>query len=85
MNCDENFLPVSAASQQMQEHVVVSITINGQQLAMINSHVFSVQSMSMAQLSVSSGPPGFFHLVVSGSKDQVETAKNLLGSILSPA
>ncbi|GAX72674.1 hypothetical protein CEUSTIGMA_g130.t1 [Chlamydomonas eustigma] len=86
VNYDESFLPVGATSQQqMQEHVVVSITINHQQLAMINNHMFSVQSMSMAQLNVTSGPPGLFHLVVSGNKDQVETAKTLLGSILSPA
>ncbi len=49
---------------------------------LVNNHLFSVQSMCGAQLNVSPGAPGLFHLLISGSKGQVETAKSLVSQVL---
>jgi CUG-BP- and ETR3-like factor len=41
----------------------MSVALNQQQLALVNQHLFSIQAMSGAQLHVSPGAPGVFHLV----------------------
>ena len=41
--------------------------------------------MSGAQLTVQPGAPGLFHLVVSGGRNGVEAAKNLITTVLSQA
>mmetsp|Transcript_31833 Transcript_31833/g.70722 ORF Transcript_31833/g.70722 Transcript_31833/m.70722 type:complete len:496 (-) Transcript_31833:2249-3736(-) len=65
--------------------LAISIPINQQQLANVNNHLYSVQAMSGAQINISPGAPGLFHLVISGNKGQVETAKNLLSTVLGGA
>eukprot|EP00198_Chlamydomonas_reinhardtii_P014051 XP_001703388.1 predicted protein [Chlamydomonas reinhardtii] len=62
-----------------------SMTLNQNQLAVLNTHLFSVQTVSGAQLHISPGAPGLFNLVVSGNKAQVETAKGLIQTVLSHA
>ncbi|GIL43414.1 hypothetical protein Vafri_1188 [Volvox africanus] len=70
-----------AATQQQQ--IAQSMTLNQTQLTMLNTHLFSVQTVSGAQLHISPGAPGLFNLVVSGNKSQVETAKGLITTVLS--
>ena len=62
--------------------MAMSLALNQQQLAGLNQHLFSVQTVSGAQLHISPGAPGLFHLVISGTKGQVETAKNLVSTVL---
>jgi CUG-BP- and ETR3-like factor len=45
------------------QQLVMSLALNQQQLALVNQHLFSIQAMSGAQLHVSPGAPGVFHLV----------------------
>ncbi|KXZ43600.1 hypothetical protein GPECTOR_86g394 [Gonium pectorale] len=63
-------------------NVVISIALNGNQLSAVNQHLFSVQTVSGAGLQLSPGAPGLFNLLVSGSKAQVESAKNLIATVL---
>ncbi len=65
------------------EQIAISIAVNQQQLAIVNNHLYSVQTISGAQLNITPGAPGLFHLVISGSKGQVETARNLLSTVLA--
>ncbi|KAJ9515120.1 hypothetical protein QJQ45_028921 [Haematococcus lacustris] len=71
--------------QQQQQQLALSLTLSQQQLSVINNHLFSIQTMSGAQLHVSPGTPGFYHLLVSGPKGQLENAKNLLSTLLGQA
>lgn len=81
----EQFVQVQAGPSNTMDslsQLAVSIPLNQNQLATVNQHLYSVQAMSGAQLHVSPGAPGLFHLVISGVKQQVETARNLLTSVL---
>ncbi|PNW84892.1 hypothetical protein CHLRE_03g162750v5 [Chlamydomonas reinhardtii] len=69
----------------MAQPLAQSMTLNQNQLAVLNTHLFSVQTVSGAQLHISPGAPGLFNLVVSGNKAQVETAKGLIQTVLSHA
>ncbi|PNH12299.1 CUGBP Elav-like family member 4 [Tetrabaena socialis] len=69
--------------QQQQQQVAQSMTLNQAQLAALNTHLFSVQTVSGAQLHISPGAPGIFNIIVSGSKSQVESAKGLITTVLS--
>jgi hypothetical protein len=63
-----------------------SIPVNQQQLATINQpQIFAmIQSVSGAQINVSqSANPGIFNLIITGRKDQVDSAKDLIGSIVN--
>ena len=63
--------------------VAISVVISQQQLATVNMHLAGVHTMLGAQLQVSpGGGHGLFQLVVSGNKDQVETARSLLSSVI---
>lgn len=62
--------------------MALSLPLNQSQLTTVNNHLFSVQTMSGASLHISPGAPGLFHLVISGGKAQVETAKNLVTTVL---
>ena len=66
------------------DHVVMSAVVSQNQLSLINSHLFSIQTMSGAQLNIMIGAPGIFHLLVSGSKAQVDSARALLYSVMGP-
>ncbi|GLC35971.1 hypothetical protein PLESTB_000524800 [Pleodorina starrii] len=74
-----------AQAAAAQQQIAQSMTLNQNQLALLNTHLFSVQTVSGAQLHISPGAPGLFNLVVSGSKGQVETAKGLITTVLSHA
>lgn len=76
---------LSHAQQRPQQQIAQSMTLNQNQLTMLNTHLFSVQAVSGAQLHISPGAPGLFNLVVSGSKSQVETAKGLILTVLGHA
>lgn len=65
------------------QHVAMTMPINQQQMSIVNSYLFSIQTMSGAQLSMTPGVPGLFHMVLSGSVAQVENAQNLLSSLLN--
>ena len=71
--------------QPPQDNMAISIVLNQSQLASVNAHMYSVHAMSGAQLNVTPGAPGLFHLVVGGSPSQVETAKSLLSSVMNLA
>lgn len=66
------------------ENMALSIPVNLQQLSSINNHLFNIQSMSGAQINISPGAQGLFHLVVTGGKNSVETARSLIGSVIGP-
>ncbi|KAG2499151.1 hypothetical protein HYH03_002733 [Edaphochlamys debaryana] len=80
-------LEMLGAAQQAQQaaaaQIAQSMTLNQSQLTVLNTHLFSVQTVSGAQLHISPGAPGLFNLVVSGTKSQVETAKGLITTVLS--
>ncbi|KXZ56421.1 hypothetical protein GPECTOR_1g375 [Gonium pectorale] len=80
----ESFGYAQSATQQQQQ-IAQSMTMNQSQLTLLNTHLFSIQTVSGAQLHISPGAPGLFNLVVSGSKAQVETAKGLITTVLSHA
>lgn len=63
--------------------VAASVPVSQQQMGIVNQYLFSVQAMSGAQLSITPGAPGLFHLVVTGNVVQVDNARNLLGSLLN--
>jgi CUG-BP- and ETR3-like factor len=65
--------------------IAMSIAINQQQLFAINAHLYKMQCMSGAQLNITPGNQGLFHLVVSGSEAQVEAAKSLVSSVIGTA
>ncbi|EFJ44830.1 hypothetical protein VOLCADRAFT_118581 [Volvox carteri f. nagariensis] len=65
------------------QHIAQSMTLNQTQLTLLNAHLFSVQTVSGAQLHISPGAPGLFNLVVTGSEVQVEAAKGLITTVLS--
>ena len=69
--------------QTPQDNIAISIVLNPTQLNSVNAHMYSVHAMSGAQLNVTPGAPGLFHLMVAGSKSQVETAKSLLSSVMN--
>jgi len=82
-----DYMQAAAASQQAGQleqlgQMALSLPLNQNQLATVNNHLFSVQTMSGASLHISPGAPGLFHLVISGGKAQVETAKNLVTTVL---
>lgn len=70
-------------SQLDLSQIALSIPLTQQQLQTVNNHLFSVQTVSGAQLHISPGAPGLFHLVISGNKAQVETGRNLVSTVLS--
>lgn len=80
----EQYIPGGGGASQLDQlgQVAISMALNQQQFAVVNSHLYSVQAMSGCQLHVTPGAPGVFHLVISGSKPQVEGARNLLSTIL---
>ncbi|KAG1657781.1 hypothetical protein FOA52_012859 [Chlamydomonas sp. UWO 241] len=63
------------------DHGAISITIDVEQISLVNKHMFIVQTISGAQLNITPVAQGFFQLVVSGSKVQVEHAKDLLSTV----
>jgi len=65
------------------EHGAISITVDAEQLAMVNSNMYNVQTMSGAQLNIMPLAQGMFQLVVSGSKAQVDHAKTLLSNVFT--
>ncbi|KAG2455141.1 hypothetical protein HYH02_000960 [Chlamydomonas schloesseri] len=77
--------PGGGAGGGVAQPLAQSMTLNQNQLAVLNTHLFSVQTVSGAQLHISPGAPGLFNLVVSGNKAQVETAKGLIQTVLSHA
>ncbi|GFR41383.1 hypothetical protein Agub_g2066 [Astrephomene gubernaculifera] len=78
-------LDVLGAAAQQQQQIAQSMTLNQTQLTSLNSHLFTVQTVSGAQLHISPGAPGLFNLVVSGTKTQVEAAKGYITTVLSHA
>ncbi len=62
--------------------MAISISINQQQMSAVSVHLYAIQTMSRAQLNLTPGETGLFHLLVSGSKEQVETARDLLSNII---
>lgn len=62
-----------------------TIPVSQQQLATINQpQIYGmIQSVSGAQINVTQSPnPGIFNLIITGRKDQVDSAKDLIGSII---
>ncbi len=78
-------LPSAAVARSAAQQLTHSLTLNQQQLSILNMHLFSVQTVSGAQLHISPGAPGLFNLLVSGTPGQVETARGLVGTVLSHA
>jgi hypothetical protein len=76
--------PQEQPQQQQQQPTPVSLSLplSMQQLALVNTHLYNVQSMTGAHINVSPGATGLFHLLISGSKQSVEGARSLLSSIL---
>jgi len=68
--------------QNGMDNLAMSIPINQQQLALANSHLYSIQTMSGATMQVSPGAPGLFHLVMSGTRAQLEAAQKLVASVV---
>lgn len=78
-------LPSAAVARSAAPQLTHSLTLNQQQLSVLNMHLFSVQTVSGAQLHISPGAPGLFNLLVSGTPGQVETARGLVATVLSHA
>lgn len=76
-----------ASSAQPLAFDAQTIPVNQQQLSTINQpQIYAmIQSVSGAQVNVSQLPsPGYFNLIITGRKDQVESARDLIGSIVGP-
>ncbi len=59
------------------------VSLDGLQLAAINSRLFELQASSGAQVVLSPGGPGSFNLLLSGHPHQVEQAQLVLASLLA--
>lgn len=61
---------------------VLQVPLSSGHMAAITSHVFSIQTMSGAEVTSQAVGPGVFCLVLKGSKLQIETANQLIASVL---
>lgn len=85
-------LPLDCAAENMDglfqlgptgvDQSVMSIPVSASQLSVVNSHLFSVQTMTGTRLNITPGAQGIFHLVLRGSAAQVEGARNLLSAFV---
>ncbi|KAG2497791.1 hypothetical protein HYH03_004063 [Edaphochlamys debaryana] len=65
--------------QGLAAQAALSLSLNQQQLNAVHHHLFSLQTVSGAQLTLSaSASPGLFNLVIAGGKAQVESARQLV-------
>jgi CUG-BP- and ETR3-like factor len=70
------------SSQDTLGQITLSMQLSGQQIQLVNNHLFSIQTMSSAQVRVAPGAPGLFYLMISGSEQHVESAKTLISAVL---
>lgn len=71
----------SSSSQDLGQ-ITLSMQLSAQQIQLVNNHLYSIQTMSSAQVRVAPGAPGLFYLMISGSEQQVESAKTLISAVL---
>jgi hypothetical protein len=71
---------MSAAAQQS---VSLNLQLLNQQMAVVGEHLYNVQTMSGAQISTAPMASGLTSVMVVGSEQQVEHAKQLIQGLLS--
>lgn len=74
---------VAAPGGGVEQTITLTMTLMASQMTAVTNHIYSIQTMSGAEVSSQAVAPGLFYLTLTGSQMQVESAKNLVGAVLS--
>lgn len=75
-------MSVGSRSQASNSQCSVTYSLDGTQMAQVSSHLHTIQSLTQSALLATPGGPELFNLVISGSRDSVERAQQLLLSVI---
>jgi hypothetical protein len=67
----------------MEQAVTLSMQLTNNQMAQVSNHLFTIQTMTAAQIRSAPCAPGMSYLMITGSEGQVEQAKHMVSTVLS--